>query len=318
MNTERNIWILGGTGFVGTALVKQLSEDPANLLHLLVHKHIPYKLLEPFNTFTGSLESFDLSWIEKYPPDIIFHIARLSGGNGLMRRLAAKRGAKANHRLIQFLQGMKKPPVVVYISGSLMYGNQVSGYYANEQSPLQPISYARHYVGAEEPWLNAQAMQLLDVRFARPGWIIGPASWFKVFYWDYYTKTGMVPMFGDGQQLMSLIHLDDCAGQAIHLGLYGSKQQDLNIFAGPAVTQQVFAETLAYLLKATIRPFSLKELISIYGITVAEALTSSIPLQTAYGQMRDGYVLQCPSVGEMLSASLLALKDKESVFAKTP
>jgi nucleoside-diphosphate-sugar epimerase len=153
---KKNIWILGGTGYIGAALVKHLAAIDGYRLHLLVHRNVPYKFLEPFSIYTGSLENFDLSWMEKYPPDIIFHLARLGGSNAFTRKFSSLKGAKANERLIKFLSGLKTSPVIVYVSGSLMYGHQESGSFVDENSELDPVSYGRYYYRAEEPLLKAQ------------------------------------------------------------------------------------------------------------------------------------------------------------------
>jgi nucleoside-diphosphate-sugar epimerase len=310
----QNIWILGGTGFIGKALVNKLSGNSQYLLHLLVHKNVPYRFLEPFNIFTGNLEDFNFKWMEKYTPHIIIHLARFGGRNSLTRYLASKNGAKANWRFINFLCSMKEPPMVVYVSGSLMYGNQV----ADEYSMLSPISYARHYIRAEEPWLGVQATKLLDVRMARPGWILGPNSWFKIFYWNYFVQTGKIPLYGNGNQLMSLIDLEDCAGQIINLAENGSKGQNLNIYSGYPVSQKLFAETLANHLNTSIDPISEKKLVQCYGKTVAEALNSSIHLQTKFTELLNKYTLCYPGLEEMLTHTISMLEYEKAILAKTP
>ena len=317
-NTKKNIWILGGTGFIGKSLVSQLSNNSDNILHLLIHKNMHYQDLELFNTFTGSLESFDLRWLEKYPPDIIYHLARLGGGNFLTRTLAAQKGAKANLRLISFLSNLKSPPIVVYVSGSLMYGNQTQERMADELTGLSPVSYARTYIQAEEPWIEAQQKCQLDIRFARPGWIIGSESWFKFFYWKPFLKTGKIPMYGDGRQLMSLIHVEDCAGLIIHLGEFGITNQNLNIFCGQPITQVKFSETLANLLDAEIEPIPIQNLSRIYGKTISEAFSTSIPLQTKYTELVKGYKFRYPDLKSMFIQNLFVLKNQKSVFTKTP
>jgi nucleoside-diphosphate-sugar epimerase len=315
---RKNIWIFGGTGFIGKALVAHLSENPLNALHLLVHKNIPYRFLESFNTFTGSLANFDLTWLEKYPPDVIFHLARFGGGNVISRYMASQKGAGANRRLIRFLCNLKTPPIVVYVSGSLMYGNQAYGNWADEYSALLPVSYAKSYIHGEKPWLEAQNKRLLDVRFARPGWILGASSWFKSFYWDFYVQTGKIPLFGDGQQLMSMVYVDDCAGQIANLAENGTKYQNFNIFSGPPIRQEVFAETLASLLQTQTEPVPVKTLTLIHGNTVAEALTSSIPLRTKFCEMASRYVPRYPDAETMLLKVLSTFKNQETIFAKTP
>jgi len=288
-NLKRNIWILGGTGFIGKSLIRCLSKNSQNILHLLIHKNIPFQFLEPHNTFTGNLETFDVAWMEKYPPDVIFHLARIGGGNTISRYLASRRGIKANQRIVKFLSGLKSPPKIIYVSGSLMYGHQPDGTLADEHSELHPVSFARHYIVGENPWIDAQKKQLLDVRFARPGWIVGPDSWFKAFYWNHFKKTGKIPIYGDGRQMMSLVYVDDCAGQIINLAENGEEFQNLNIFSGVPVSQKIFASTLASLLNTELEFKSIKNLQMRFGRAVGEAFGSSIPLSTRYPRLSTQY-----------------------------
>lgn len=297
---KKNIWIFGGTGFIGKALVKYLSSSEDYMLHLLVHQNIPYRFLEPFSIYTGNLENFDLSWMEKHPPDIIFHLARLSGTNTISRSISSRKGEKANQRLIQFLLTLRTLPVIVYVSGSLMYGNQKSGSTALENSELTPVSYAKYFYRAEKPWLNVQLSGQSDIRFARPGWILGPDSWFRIFYWEPYIRTGKIPLYGDGGQLMSLIYLDDCAAQIVRLAEKGQRNQNLNIFTGLPISQLCFSELLAKRLNSEVEQFPVSKLKMKYGKTVTEALTSSIPLATNYHELNNPESLNFTNVTEML------------------
>lgn len=286
MINGRNIWIFGGTGFIGQALVSHLITNPENKLHLLVHKKIPYKELEEINTVTGNIGSFDPQWLERYPPDVIFHLARISGSNAITRKMAANKARQANLRLVEILGRLPKPPVIVYVSGSLVYGSQKNGARADENSQIRPAAFARYIIHGEQPWLDAQKNGLLDVRFARPAWIIGPNSWFREFFWRVFQATGKFPCYGSGEQLMSLTSLSECARMIEALAFWGSRNQNLNIFSGKPVTQRYFAETAANVLGADVFHIPLKETKRRYGAMASEALTSSIPLTTLYPELQ--------------------------------
>jgi nucleoside-diphosphate-sugar epimerase len=318
MTRKKIVWILGGTGFIGKALVKCISGSEEYHMHLLVHQNVPYKFLEPFPIYTGNLENFDLSWMEKYPPDIIFHLARLGGSNSLTRAFASRKGAKANQRLIRFLCRLRNSPVIVYVSGSLIYGDMKNGSLADEHSQIQPVSFARYYYRAEEPWLKAQLSGTLDVRFARPGWILGHGSWLDEFYRKPFLRSGKIPMYGDGRQLMSLIHLEDCATNILRLAEMGQKNQNLNLFAGAPVCQKDFAEMLAGILNAGIEPIPVPELTKMYGRTVTEALTTSIPMTTNYPEIANSIHLLYPDAESMISGMISFFENKYRVFPKTP
>jgi nucleoside-diphosphate-sugar epimerase len=256
--------------------------------------------------------------MEKYPPDIIFHLARFGGSNNLTRYFASQKGAKANHRLIKFLRGLKSPPKLVYVSGSLMYGHQLDGKSADEFSELNPISFGRHYITGERPWMDAQRNQLLDIRFARPGWIVGPDSWFKAFYWNHFTMKGKIPLYGDGNQLMSLVYVDDCAGQIVNLAENGETRQNLNIFSGNPVSQHVFARTLAALLNAELDFMPTKSLERKFGQVVGEAFDSSIPLSTHFPDLSGRYENMYPDAETMLRKTISLFENKEGVLSKLP
>ncbi len=287
LTETRNIWVLGGTGYIGRALVSHLARDSGNRLHLLIHRSAPYRWLEPFNAITGSLSNFDPHWFYRYPPDVVFHLARPAGGHHLTRSRAAYHGEKANRRLARIVEKLDNPPVVVYVSGSLLYGPRPANDPASEDSPLSPAAFARYYQRNEQPWLEVQQSGSLDVRFARPAWIMGPGSWFRKFFYEPLLRDGKVPYYGDGSQLMSLVHLDDCARMIDALARYGHPGKNLNVFTGKPVSQKDFAGMIASLTGRETGQLTYHQTAKQHGKTAAQALTTSIPLRTMHPEMAD-------------------------------
>ncbi len=315
---RKNIWMFGATGFIGRALFDHLAMNPQNRLFLLLHRKMPFKKFENHNTFTGNLSDFDSRLFEHYPPDAIFHLARFPGGNAFTRMLASQRAFKANQRLVEILEKLEKPPVIVYVSGSLMYGPQKINEPATERTPLNPAAYAKYYIKGELPWLRAQEQKILDVRFARPGWIVGPSSWFAEFFGKYYLKTDKVPYYGDGSQLMSLVSLRDCARLIARLAEKGTVRQNLNIFTMPPLPQKEFSELLAGKLNAAATEISMQNLHRRYGKTVASALTSSIPLSTLYPDFYRDYQPVAPDLEAVFEEVLSFPENEEGIFAELP
>lgn len=309
-NNIRNIWVFGGTGFIGSALVKQLAKNPQNRIHLLIHKNFNPRELESFNTFQSDLGNFDYQLFDRYPPDQIFHLARFAGRKAFRRKYASWRANKANQKLINYLQKLEYPPQIVYVSGSLMYGEQAGNEKGMENSPLHPISYAKYYIKAEIPWVHAQKEKSLDIRFARPAWIVGPSSWFVEFFWKPFKENGKVPIYGSGEQRMSLIDLNDCALLIEQLSKSDKACQNLNIFSGPPVSQKTFSNLMAEYLKTTTYMVSKRALIGKYDHTTADALTSSVPVSTLYPEIYKevGGLLKSPET--TLKKSLAFLKNK--------
>lgn len=314
----KNCWILGGTGFIGHELVKFLAETKRYRLHLLVHQNIPFRELENHALYTGNLEDFDWTWLKKYPPSVIFHMARLGGSNSITRSLASRKGAKANDRLISFLKDQAHSPLLVYVSGSLIYGPQEGEMAADENSAWNPVSYARYYFMGEKPWLNEQYYGTMDIRMARPGWIVGKGSWLKAFYIKPYLETGRIPLYGEGTQRMSLIHVEDCTRLITRLAERGKRKQNLNIMAGSPITQQEFAELLATQLNTQVQQMSFEQMKKKYGQTVTEALTASIPMTTIYPEFYAGFTFRYPDAQSMVEAISSFFEYEQGIFTKTP
>ena len=213
---------------------------------------------------------------------------------------------------------MHAPPVILYVSGSLMFGPQPGEIPADENTKISPVSYARFYIEGEKPILEAQQLGLLDIRFARPGWIVGTGSWFLIYFWNYFLKTGKIPLIGSGRQMMSLVHIDDCAGQIINLAENGARGQDLNIFSGLPIPMQTFSEILAGILNTGINRISLTAFRSRYGKTAAEAFESSIPLSTCYPELAGRYQNKYGDPESMLLSVIAELEHKQGVLAETP
>jgi len=307
MKDRKKIFLLGGTGFIGSVLTRQLQANrEANDLMMLIHRRAQFRDLEQINTFTGSLESFDLSLLDQFLPDTLIHLARRSGKGKLGRYMAARTGARANRRIIKHLTQRPIKSHTIYVSGTLVYGD-CGDVPVDEGSPVRPTAFAREYIKAEKPWMNALESGEIPVTIVRPPWIIGPGSWFAGFYLNSIRSRGTVPLFGDGKNLMSLLDVEDCAGLIAHAARNSLPARYYNLFApGGCITQLEFAEKLAKHTGAKIQKFSIPEIESQYGRTVTEAFTFSTVASTKYPELQAGYDFKHPSVDEMIWKNLPA------------
>lgn len=299
MTQKINILLLGASGFIGKEVYKQLIQDTGYRIMVLLHENFDYKEFEDANVIVGNLKSFNEAWIKKYPPDIIFHLARFAGRYNFTRLRASSQAYNANERLIQLLKKNYLNPIIIYVSGSLMYGNQLPGVRANENTNLNPVSFGKYYVKGEEPWIREQREGELDVRFARPGWIIGHDSWFKIFFLDFYAHNKSVPVYGNGSQLMSLVSLKDCARLIIDTVKLPPKS-NLNIFTLSPVSQLDFSKKLSELCKANIEEINEKRIRKRFDTAVAEALISNIPLTSVHDDFYKNFKPENSSLHDIL------------------
>ncbi len=282
-------WVLGGSGFVGFELSKQLAESKSYSAKLVTvgHKTQNAYLMEQTNHYMRSLFDLDASLLKRFAPEVVFHCARMAGSHSLSRWWAARSGAKANGLLISVLSQLAVKPVVVYCSGTLMYGEQTG--LANENSALNPTAYAKPYLEAEMPWIKAREQGLLDVRMARPAWILGPSSWFERFFVRWALTEGYVPVYGHGEQLMSVVSQADCAKQLRHCHSHGRPNNDYNVYGFEPIAQEAFSKLVAQQMGLPVKSVSRLALTKAFGKTVAEALCSNIPVNSIHHEWRQGF-----------------------------
>lgn len=289
------VLLLGGTGFIGSAVLAQLRVRRDLRLMVLGHSTVNYRELEDVNLVVGSLSTFDLSWIDIFEPDTIIHLVRISGRRALSRRLAAARGRAANHRLIAKLRTLTTPPRVLYISGTLVYGDRGEEW-ADETSLICPTAYARQYIAAERPWMTEQDRGELPVTMVRPPWVVGPASWFKAHYAQVLARRGLVPCYGDGANWMTFIDVEDCAGLILHLAERAPPGSCYNLLApGQHARQRDFASLLATHTGMPVSFLSCREMAARLERSAAQALTTSLRVRTVHTAVLGLYSFKHPT-----------------------
>jgi len=230
----------------------------------------------------------------------------MSGRGKPGRYIAALRGAQANNRVINHLKDRSFKPHIIYVSGTLVYGD-CGEKPVDEDAPLSPIAFAREYIRAERPWMTALDKGEIPVTILRPPWIMGQSSWFAEFYLKSIRDHRLVPVFGDGKNLMSLIDVEDCAGLIVHAMRQAKPGHCYNLFApGACVTQLEFAESLAKLTRSEIRQIGVSEIKRRYGQAMQEAFTFSNNSSTRHPEFIAGYKYQYPSIDEMIRHNLPA------------
>jgi len=262
---------------------------------------VDYGSLEDVNLVVDSLTRWDLSWITTFQPDTIIHVARLAGAGRLGRAWASRRGRRANQRLVDWLVSRAPNTRVVYVSGTLVYGDR-GDEEVDEASALDPIAFAREYIRAESPWMEAQLSGALPVTIVRPPWVVGPGSWFQAHYVRPARRDGGVPLYGSGDNWMTLLDVEDCAGAIVHLAERDRLPKAVNLLAPDQWTRQRdFADVLARLLGTGVRPVSVGDSRLPRDRAIGEALTFSLRATTSHPGILAGYVWAAPRWPDMIA-----------------
>lgn len=284
-------FVLGGSGYIGKYLVAALLEQQIAVTALI--NHTPLNISsDRLTQVYGSLA--DYTWSESAAnADVIFHTARMSGKSKKSRRRAAQLNRRANDRLAEWLASLDSPPLLVYVSGTLVYGSQGTTP-VDENATPNPISFQREYFMAEKPILQALTRGRLPVIIARPSWVYGPGSWLRAFYLHPVIKKNIVPLYGNGNNLMSFIHVKDVAGKLIHLSRYGAAGNIYNLYSHPAIPQHAFTGILSRLTSAPVKKKPFWWIRLRHDSALAEAFTFSLNVKTLHPEIEKNYTLRYP------------------------
>lgn len=292
--------VLGGSGYLGVPLVRRLVAAGVRTTALQHHRPLP---VNGITVHHGSLDGFPWRSLEQDPPDVVFHLARIPGRGGIRGALTRVRNRVANERLMLSLASWARPPLVVFVGGTLAYGSH-GDEPVTERTPLTPTSFSRDYHRAELPWLRAQRHYDVPVIVARPAWVLGPGSWFHAYYRRFIERESAVPLYGPGDNWMSLVHVEDCAGLLEHTARHALPMSVINVFAGPALRQTELAERLARLTSLPIRRVPLGDLERRYGHAVVEAFTFSARIGTVHTELHGAYPVGHPDLETSLAGFL--------------
>jgi nucleoside-diphosphate-sugar epimerase len=294
--------VLGGTGFRGGPLVRRLCAAGVRTT-CLVHRRPPP--VPEARVVRGSLDLFPWRSLDGDPPDVIFHLARIPGRGGWRGPVTRLRNRLANERLMLWLASCPRPPLLIYVGGTLAYGSR-GDEEVTEATPLSPISFARDYHAAERPWLRALRANNVPVIVARPAWLLGPGSWFEAYYRRFMRAQRAVPSFGPGRNWMSLVHVEDCAGLLLHIGRHAPPMTTVNVFAGAPIQQMELAERLARVSRLPVRRVSLGEMEARFGRAVREAFDFSARVGTLHSGLHASFAPQHLDLDRALAALIAA------------
>ena len=297
MKTIKNAFVLGGSGYIGQYLVNNLLRNRIAVT-TLVHRTPPAAASPLLTSVPCSLTDYDWSTLPA-ATDVIFHAARFAGKDRKSRLRAAQKNRHANQQLVAYLKTLDAPPLLVFVSGTLVYGSHGTTL-VDEHTAPNPISFQREYFIAEKPILQALESKEIPVIIARPSWVYGPGSWLKAFFLQPAKSKNHVPQYGKGTNLMAFIHVQDVDGMLLHLSQEGKPGNIYNLSTQPAIAQKEFSELLSRITDAPVRKKPVWWLHLRYEKALVEAFTFSLNLTTKYPAAFQSYTPRYPDLKEGL------------------
>lgn len=303
--SKKKVLVLGASGFVGRELLKALifNQDKYTLTVLEHKSNIDEYPKGTLRMVQGDIISANWDQILSDPPDIVFHLARLNARSfGSFGRLVASlKGYWANRRLKKALEKTDYPINLIYLSGSLMYGE---GLNLNESSSLHPVSFAREYQIAEKPFTTTYGHSLLTCTIVRVPWVMGFGSWFKSFYHDTLRNEMRLRYYSHDDFRMMFIDVEDLANALVQIGNMDHKGA-LNVFMPEEVSYKTFMNLIKQAYNPDeLEPYNEENIRRDFQFAIAEAFTKEITLSTLYPQLHAQFNFQFQNAETMLEARL--------------
>lgn len=207
--------VTGATGFVGSHLVDQLIERGDQVTALVRSPTRAAPLASRgVRLITGDLAAIDAITEAVADQDVIYHSAALTGARNEAEFLLANREGT---RTVLAAAASAKVPRFVHISSAAAGGPASHGVPRTGADEIDaPVTmYGRSKLAAEQLVRDAP----MDWTILRPPAVYGPRD--TTNFLDVFRtakRLGIGPVFGDGSQQLSLVHVTDLASAAMLAG----------------------------------------------------------------------------------------------------
>ncbi|HTF33982.1 MAG TPA: NAD-dependent epimerase/dehydratase family protein [Myxococcota bacterium] len=240
-----SVLVLGGTGFIGRALVRRLRQDGHHVRVLARDpKNCPQELQAPgIEVVRGDLT--EIASIAAALPGIktVYHLARGFGPTWPdylkhdVEPTRAMVGLCLQHGITRFL----------YTSSiAIYYAGKRAGTITEETLPTPVLdSYARSKVENERNLLELYSQERLPVVIFRPGIVLGhggcPLHW-GVAGWPY---PSVARLWGSGNNRLPIVLVDDCVDAMVRaLSVAGIEGRSYNVVGPPMLTANEYLDAL--------------------------------------------------------------------------
>lgn len=251
------VLVLGGTGFIGRALIRKLNEAGHGVRALARHPGSIPKELRQLEAEVVRGDFIDTASIAAAMEGIeyVYHLAR-GGGQTWSEYVATD--IEPTRRLGE-LCAERRVQGFYYTSSIAIYdAGRSQGFISEDTPPHAGIArsnlYARSKVVNEQNLLAIHRSRGLHLILFRPGIVIGHGGnpmHFGVAGWPYPTVSRL---WGDGRSALPIVLVDDCADAMVRaLGRHDLDGQSFNLVGEARLTAHEYLDELEHVTGLRIR-----------------------------------------------------------------
>ena len=236
---EKSILLLGGGGFIGTALARRLCKKKFKV-HVL-SKHFADPKIEPNMIFyPGTIA--DKKILERVLPECktVIHLASSTtpGSSSRQPSMEADKNIAPSLRFLDILHRYEDLHIIFLSSGGTIYGNP-SSTPVNETHPVNPLSFHGAGKVALETFLRTfSTLPKKNTTIVRPSNVYGPGqslrSGFGVIrtMLEHVRRGTVMEIWGDGTSVRDFLYIDDMISALICLIDFPDDNNTYNVGSG--------------------------------------------------------------------------------------
>lgn len=233
-------FVTGGTGFIGSHLVSHLLDQQFDVVCLARSRSKAKRVFADRipELIIGDMENTEALEAGCSGTDVVFHLAGIIAARSEAEFF--RTNAEATRKLARAAANQSSLSRILYVSSLAAAGPTRRGLVVSDPSASDPVTdYGRSKLAGED----ALRGSTLPWTIVRPPAVYGPGDreLLRVFK---LARLGIIPIFGDGSQELSLVHAKDLARAILAAAVHGSRNTTYYPAHREIVTSRQLVETI--------------------------------------------------------------------------
>ena len=296
-----NIFVTGGSGYIGSALLRQALRA-GNHVQVLTRSESSTRRVhsQGAEPVVGDL-NVPGSWQEvAAQAEVVVHLAQPETyGTKVTRQHAEQFRTQRQKMDGNLLDGLRPGAQrkLIYIAGTSYYGNQ-GEHFVDEETTPHPKGWGPYIAPAIEA-LAGHVARGLPVVQVFPAWVYGPGSWYAEYQLQPLSQHKPLVNLRRPDPVISVVHVDDVARALLHLIDHGAVGKRYFVADDRPLTAAHLAELTA---QAMHTPLHIRRFpVFISRLTVGPIVTDSLNTEARLSNTRikqTGFAFSFPTADE--------------------